>query len=55
MARTPRRGTVVVVVPDDEPLANAFDVQGLYNVVSTVGRTHFTTPRRFIDQVQLTF
>jgi len=34
---------------------NAFDVQGLYDILSTVGGTHVIPPRRFVDQVQLAF
>ena len=34
---------------------NAFDVQGLYNVLSTFGGTHVIPPRRFVGQVQIAF
>jgi len=34
---------------------NAFDVQGLYNILSTFGGTHVIPPRRFVGQVLVHF
>ena len=34
---------------------NAFDVKGLYNVLSTFGGTHVIPPRRFVGQALFTF
>ena len=34
---------------------NAFDVKGLYNILSVFGGTHVIPPRRFVGQVQVAF
>ena len=34
---------------------NAFNVQGLYNILSTFGGTHVIPPRRLVGQATLSF